>query len=488
MHNFTLFTAETMKGVLHFLASRQDIAFIREKPVMTKIKLHHLLSCYMLVVAVSFCSTGNTWGQPQSLSPPNQQNIQYLARANTNRAQNSNRNFSQNYAQQGLTVPQVCELALQNNAAVAQATRLMEAHYGSWVQAGLKNNPMVGYVADEMGGSNGAGRQGVAFSQEHISRDKRDARQVAASAEYQAAQRTLMVQRQKVINDATLAAYRLLIAQQKENLSRELLKISQNAASAANDLSQAKETPKTDYLQAKIEMNRTQIALNDAVIEREAAAKELAVLLGWPVETLPQIADTLDRLPLEIDENAALRQLLAESPQLRQARAEWDAARARWCSEQKEAGINVSTEGSLLYNTYEKQTEFSVGVAIPLRINNKNQGNIMRAQSEMLAAARNMERVEKALTAVFYQRFAEYKTAMQRVTLYREDVLSDVEESLQLMLQAYQHGQSSYVELLNTQRTLFEVKIEYLDNIALLLASSTKINGYLLEGAFDRPE
>jgi outer membrane protein TolC len=56
------------------------------------------------------------------------------------------------------------------------------------------------------------------------------------------------------------------------------------------------------------------------------------------------------------------------------------------------------------------------------------------------------------------------------------------------MMQAYQHGQSSYVELLNTQRTLFNVKIEYLDCIALLMTSSTKINGYLLDGAFDRPE
>jgi len=441
----------------------------------------------MFVTAISFCRSGITWGQWQ---PPSQnpQNVQHLARANTNRVQNSNGNFSQNYAPQMLTIPQVCELALQNNPAVAQATRLMEAHHGSWVQAGLKNNPMVGYVADEMGGSNGAGRQGVTFSQEHISRDKRDARQAVASAEYQAAQRVLMVQRQKVINDATLAAYRLLIAQQKEHLSCELLKISQNAASAANELSQAKETPKTDYLQAKIEMNRTQISLNDAVVERETAAKELAVLLGWPVETPLEIVDTLDHLPLEIDENTVLRQLLAESPQLRQARAEWEAARARLCSEQKEAGINVSTEGSLLYNTYEKQTEFSVGVAIPLRINNRNQGNITKAQSEMMAAARNVERVEKALTTAFYQCFAEYKAARQRVTLYRESVLSDVEESLQLMMQAYQHGQSNYVELLNTQRTMFEVKIEYLENIALLMASSTKINGYLLDGAFDKPE
>ena len=106
----------------------------------------------------------------------------------------------------------------------------------------------------------------------------------------------------------------------------------------------------------------------------------------------------------------------------------------------------------------------------------------------MMAAARNIERVEKSLAAEFHNRFADYKAAKQRVVLYQTSILSEVEESLQLMMQAYRHGKSSYVELLNTQRTLFNVKIEYLDSIALLLAGSTKINGYLLEGAFDKPE
>ena len=393
----------------------------------------------------------------------------------------------QEYVKQSLTIQQVCDIALQNNPSVVQATRLMEAQYGSWVQAGLKNNPMVGYMAEEMSGNNGAGRQGVTFSQEHISKGKRDVRQGAASAEYQAAQQTLMVQRQKVINDASLAGYRLLIAQHKERLAQELLRISESAASAASELVQAQESPITDYLQAKIERNRAQITLNDAVIERETATKALAVLLGYPTEIPLEIADTLEHLPMDIDENAVLHRLLVESPQLRHARAELDAARARWCQEQKEAGINVSSEGSIAYNTVEKQTEFSVGVAIPLRINNRNQGNILKAQSEMMAAARNIERVEKAMTAEFHNRLAEYKTAQQRVALYQDSLLAEIGESSQLMMQAYQHGQCSYVELLNTQRTLFHVKMEYLDSIALLMASSTKLNGYLLEGAFDKP-
>ena len=472
---------------------------------MTTKKFWNVLPYLMISTVILFYDTGNICGQwPQQRHYPENRDVRFITQTNNNtvsgisggqvpfplqyRAGVAPSPHNTNYAPLGLTIQQVCEIALQNNPSVVQATRLMEAQYGSWVQAGLKNNPMVGYMGDEMGGNNGAGRQGVTFSQEHISKGKLAARQGAANAEYRVAQQTLMAQRQKVLNDASLAGYRLLVAQHKEYLAQELLKISESAVSAANVLVQAQESPKTDFLQAKIEKNRTQITLNDAVIERETAVKELALILGYLAGTSLEIIDTLDHLPMDIDEDAVLRQLIAESPQLRKARAEQDAARARLYQQQKEAGINVNTGGSLAYNTFEKQTEVSVGIAIPLRVNNRNQGNIMRANSEMMAAVRNIERVERAITAEFHNRFAEYKTAKQRVALYQDSILSEVEESLQLMMQAYRHGQSSYVELLNTQRTLFNVKIEYLDSIGLLMTSGTKIKGYLLDGAFDKPE
>jgi Outer membrane protein len=379
-------------------------------------------------------------------------------------------------------------MATANHPAIAQAARQVEAYRGSWVQSGLKENPMIGYTADEMGGYKGAGRQGVTLSQEIVPRRKRDARQGVASAEQNAARQGLQIQQQKVSNDATLAGYRLLIAQNKEYLAQELLSNCEKVVAATYNLSEAKEVPKTDYLQAKIGFNRAQISLNDARLEREAASKEIAILIGASEWTQYEIIDSLEHLPMDLDENEIYRQLIEQSPQLQRARADLDTARARLRKECQEAGINVNTEGSVLYNTYEKQTEVSVGVSIPLRIYNKNQGNIIKANSEVLAAASNVERVEKSLQSQFQNQIAQFKIAQQRVRLYRENVLTEADELLQLIMQSYQQGQSSYIELMNSQQTMFSAKLEYMDNIGMLINSRAMIYGYLLQGAYDRPE
>ena len=394
----------------------------------------------------------------------------------------------QGTATEKISIEQISAIAVANHPAIAQAARQVEAYQGSWVQSGLKENPMVGFIADEMSSDNDAGRQGVTFSQEIVPRRKRDARQGVDSAEQNAARKGLQIQQQKVMNDATIAGYRLLIAQNKELLAQELLEICEKVAIAAYNLSEIKEVSKTDYLQARIEFNQAQIALNDVQLEREAASKEITILIGAPVWAQYEITDSLEHLPLDLDENEIYQQLVTQSPQIQRARAELNAARARLKKECQEAGVNISTEGNLLYNTNEKQTEVTVGISVPLRVYNKNQGNIMKANSELLAAASNVERVEKALQSQFQSQIAQFKTAQRRVQLYQEKVLTEVDESLRLIMQSYQQGESSYIELLSSQRTMFNARLEYMDNVGMLVNSRAMICGYLLQGAYDKPE
>ncbi len=389
---------------------------------------------------------------------------------------------------QSISIEEITSLAITNNPAIRQATEQVNSYQGSMIQAGLKKNPMAGYVADEMGGYKGAGRQGIALSQEIVPEYKLAARQSVVGAEQNAAMQGLEIQRQKVINDATIAGYRLLITQNKEVLIRELLSICEKSAEVAGSLLKANEVPKTDYLQAKIELNKAKMSLGDVQLEREAISKEITLLLNAPEGTFYKITDSLDRIPIDLDENSLFQRLLEQSPQFRRAQAELSVAQSKIQKERMEAGIEVNVEGSVVYNTYEKQTEVSAGFNIPLRINDKNQGNIMRAQYEIQAAVANIERIKTALKTSFQNKFAQFNIARQRVRFYQEGILAEVDESLKLILQSYQQGQCSYIELLNAQRTMFNTKVEYMDSVGALLDCRAMINGYLLQGAYDRPE
>ena len=378
-------------------------------------------------------------------------------------------------------------MATYNQPGVQQAKRQTEALRGKWIQAGLKSNPSIGYSAEDMTG-NHAGTQGATFNQPITSKYIRDSRQAAISREYQAANQVYQMQSQKAINDAMLTAYRVAFTYRKYLILEELAGISLEAQRIGNVLLESQEIGRSAFLDIKIQAERTQIALKDAEIEYQTACKELTILLALPEKELVQITDQVEVLPPELNEAALLAEIHAVSPELRHAYAEVETAKARLRQQYIESGIDYDTNARIAYNSETKQTEFSLGVAIPLRLFDRNQGNIQRAKSELAVSLRNVDRLERLIALRYEKQWGEYQTARNRVVSYKEKILSEARELLDLALIAYRRGESSSLELLEAQRTFSTVQIEYLDNLNALMESQVLLQGALLSGGLDKPE
>ena len=384
-----------------------------------------------------------------------------------------------------MTLAEITETATHNHPGIQQAKRQAEALRGAWVQAGLKSNPSIGYSAEDMTESH-AGTQGVTISQPITPKYKRDARQAAIHREYQSANQTYQIQCQKAINDAMLMAYRVAYAYRKYTILEELTRISQESLRVGSVLLQAREIERSAFLDIKIQLEQTQIALKDAEIAYHTACKELAILLGLPERELIEIADAVETLPPELNEAALLTEILTCSPELRQGYAEVEAAKARLKQQCAEAGIDYDTNARIAYNTETKQSEVSVGVAIPLRLFDRNQGNIKQAQSELAASYRNVERLERLMAQRFEQLWGEYQTARNRVVSYKERILPESHELLDLALDSYRHGEYSTHEMLEAQRTFSDIQIKYLDHLHALMESQVLLQGALLSGGLEK--
>jgi len=385
-----------------------------------------------------------------------------------------------------MTFAEVNAVATHNHPGVQQAKRQAEALRGEWIQVGLRPNPTLEYGAEDMTGSHAAGTQGITFSQPITPQYKRDARQTAVNREYQAAQQTYQIQFQKAVNDAMLAAYCVAFAYRKCLALEELSQISQDALYAASELLKAGEIERAMFLGFRIKSEQTRIDLRDAEISYRTACKELAILLALPEWELIEITDSVEILPPELNDTTLLAEIQAISPELRQAHAEAEAAGARLRQQHAETGIDYDTHAKIAYNTETRQSEFSVGVAIPLRIFDRNQGNIQRAQSELAASNRNVERLERLIAQRYERQMGEYRIARNRVISYRE-ILSDAREALELALAAYRRGEYGTYELLETKLTFSRIQIEYLDSMNALMASHVLLRGALLSGGLEKP-
>jgi len=385
-----------------------------------------------------------------------------------------------------MTFAEVNATATHNHPGVQQAKRQAEALRGEWIQAGLRSNPTIEYGVEEMTSGHVAGIQGITFSQPITPQYKRDARQTAINREHLAAQQTYQIQHQKAMNDAMLTAYRVAFAYRKCLFLEELSQISQDALHAASELLQAGEIARSMFLDIRIKSEQARIALRNAEIAYRTSCKELAILLALPESELIEITDSIEILPPELNDATLLAEIQAISPELRQAYAEVDAARARLRQQHAEAGIDYDTHAKIAYNTETRQSEFSVGVAIPIRFFDRNQGNIQRAQSELAASNRNVERLERLIAQRYERQMGEYRMARNRVVSYRE-ILSDAREALNLALAAYRRGEYGTHELLEAKLTFSTVQIEYLDSMSALMESHVLLRGALLSGGLEKP-
>jgi cobalt-zinc-cadmium efflux system outer membrane protein len=123
---------------------------------------------------------------------------------------------------------------------------------------------------------------------------------------------------------------------------------------------------------------------------------------------------------------------------------------------------------------------FQVGV--PLQIFNRNQGNILKAQSELGVASGEVRRVELELQSRLAEAYERYISADQQVNRYVNEILPDAKKSLDLVRSGYEQGEFNYLELLTAQRTYFRVNLAYLESLREFWISRVRIEGMLLTG------
>jgi outer membrane protein, heavy metal efflux system len=377
--------------------------------------------------------------------------------------------------------------ALANNPTLAILQRQVEAAQGSQYQAGLYPNPVIGYVAEDMGESGSAGLQGISLSQEIVTGGKLSRARTTAARQVEQAVRRLETHRLRVINDVRAAAYDAAAAQRTVLLQSEVLISAEETTEMFRTSMEAQEASRLEYLETRIATGQARMALDTAQGDAEAAWRRLSVLIGAPNISQAPIENRLEIAPPEYRWEEVLSQLLAASPEVTEARAAVSSAEAVLAQERAASSQNFEVGASLLYDTGGDQTVASLDFGVPLRLYDRNEGNIRRAASELAAAREEIRRVELDLQNRLAQQFAAYQNALCEVRRYDEEIVPDAEETLKLIEDGFIYGELTNTRLLLAQRAFWESKLGYVQSLRRLHAACVQMDGMLLSGALDAP-
>ncbi len=383
------------------------------------------------------------------------------------------------------TIAALQEFALQRHPALQLVDDLTDAERGVYVQAGLAPNPTLRYGGEEIGADGPAGKHGVSVEQEFGGGARRRLAQEASRKASVALDWERQVVATKIRNDVRAAAYRLLIAQKQVEFRQQIASVSQAAEDQARNLIAAGSLSQLNFIQLQNQTREANLAAIKAKNAKTAAQKALLAVLGAPNGSVEAILDDPEQLGGEpLDENATLDDILERSPEIERLKAQI-VQRQAVLNYERAPKREFSVEGGVSYAFGDSTTLASAGVGVPLRINDRNQGNIQRATAEYFAAQRELERTQLKLRAEFAETFAVYKSAREEVQTYREEIMPSLEKFFGMSQQAFLSGEIDFLEISQARVVYIESSVNYLESLERLAESIVKLEGALLERCLD---
>ena len=399
-----------------------------------------------------------------------------------------------------MTLAEIERTALQNNPTLAQAEAAIRAAQGRRRQAGLWPNPVMGYQGEEFAFRAFSDKSEHFFFVEQdvllggkLKKSQRIFEQEIVQAEIESG-----AQKQRVLNTVRMLYYEALGAQRRVDLRTELARIARDAAKTTSELLNVGQADRPDYLESQAEARQVELDLINAQNEYDETWQLLGSVVGVPTMEPARLADDLETGQPKLDQAALMTTLLNESPDIKRARAEVERSQAVLARAKAERVPDLVLRGGIGYSTEFLETrngpsgrrtgpEASVQIGLRLPLFNRNQGGIAAAQAEVTIAERDLQRTQLALRVRLAQAFRDYNNAVAAVQRYRETILPRTERAYQLYLASFQQMSASYPQVLISQRTMFQVRENYLDALVNLRQNAIQIEGFLLTGALDAP-
>ena len=282
-----------------------------------------------------------------------------------------------------------------------------------------------------------------------------------AEAEGLAQDLTLQIQR---------AYYDLYRVQRREEIIRAFGEELRQFESAATTRYEVGDGSQQSILKAQVERGRLELRRENLRAERTSALQSLARLTGRPDLRAPDrpvdVAGPSDLAVGSTPTDSALAEARPRTAALQrrieQAEAEIALARRAFWPDFTIGAEYTDVREDDLTPTMTGRDAFkvSVGLTIPLW-RDKQDARLEEAQVERRRAAAELEDFRLQVRTEVADLREQIRRLQRRLTLLQEELIPKAETSLEATLSAYQSGQTDFLDLLDAERTLFQLQLDH---------------------------
>ena len=217
--------------------------------------------------------------------------------------------------------------------------------------------------------------------------------------------------------------------------------------------------------------------------------EELVSLIGAPeMRPVP-----MDPSPLEAevapiaDFDGTLAHLLHNSPEVQAALSEIRRDHIMVRRERVEPIPNILVQAVTGYNYEFGVQTAGVQLGIPLPLTNRNQGTVREAMSDLTRDHAEFDRVTLSLRQRLAEAYTRYQNASESVGDFRGGSLPMARRAYELQLTSYRRRRTAWPQVLEAQRTYFDLSREYVESLLELRRAEVEIGGMLAVDGLSSP-
>lgn len=368
-----------------------------------------------------------------------------------------------------LTLRDSLSLALQRNPELAAFGKERSAMEAALLQAGALPNPVLDISGDNLRNARkteaGDRTTTIQFGQLIELGGKRAARMRAAEAGRDLANWDYETKRIEILSLVAQRFVDVLTAQQRKGLADEALALARQVSDAAAKRVQAGKVSPVEETKARLAQAAAEVELEQAKREGVALRKALGALWANPNPSFEKAVGDMETItPLPPYEQLVER--VRDNPELARWSSEIERRRAGVDAERAKAVPDVTiTAGVTRFSQFDDRA-YIVGISVPLPLFNRNRGGILEAGRRLDKASDESHAAESRVLTELARAYQRLAAIDKEIGILRTILLPGAQSAFDAAAKGYRLGKFGFLDVLDAQRTLFQIRTQNLRALA----------------------
>jgi cobalt-zinc-cadmium efflux system outer membrane protein len=256
---------------------------------------------------------------------------------------------------------------------------------------------------------------------------------------------------------------RTLALKEKVELRKEVVRLKESLLNFTKIKFHSGEVSGLEVNLAEVELSKAKVELLS--IEREYRESILTLQMAMGAKPSPDFkveGELAPRIPSIKDKEDIKKFALMQRPDLKTSFFEMERSQSALKLAKREAVPNITLSG--FYDRDEQRNTVGLSLSIPLPLFDRKQAERREAKARLEQARIKLSGLERAIDKEIEEACTNLKSAIEEISLFKEEIMNRAMENLELMGLAFKEGKIGFFDVRLAQRDTIETRFAYIDS------------------------